>query len=166
MCQLLIGTPVAVQEIRNRLWAVNQSIGHIFEGILMSPIRMSRLESSTRIIIKFIEDFNRQNITGMMQLIGNECVFENAGPVPDDAVYSGKETITAFWQDFFYEAPQSHIDIEEIFGMGFRCVTRWKYNRDNQKEKNNYIRGVTLFKVKNGSITEILSYVKAQCGDK
>ena len=121
----------------------------------MSPIRMSRLESSIRIIIEFTEAFNRHDIAGIMRLISDDCVLESTDPNSWDAVYSGKSAITAFWQDFFREAPDAHIDIEEIFGMGFRCVLRWKYSPGN---KNDQIRGVSLFKIKNERIAEILSY--------
>ena len=126
----------------------------------MSPTRMSRLESSVRVVLAFNEAFNRHDLTEMMQLMSDDCVFENTGPAPEGAVYAGKEAITQFWQGFFRESPQAHIEIEEIFGLGIRCVMRWRYDWVDAAGKKGHIRGVDIFQVKNGSICEKLSYVK------
>jgi len=75
-------------------------------------------------------------------------------------VYSGKEAVTRFWQDFFRESPQAHIEIEEIFGLGLRCMMRWRYDWVDAAGKKGHVRGVDLFKLKDGSICEKLSYVK------
>lgn len=123
----------------------------------MSPIRMSKLETAIRVVIDFNEAFNRHDVAGMMKLMSDDCVFENTDPAPDGAVYSGKEAVTQFWQDFFRESPQAHIEIEEIFslGLGHRCVMRWKYDWGN-----GHVRGVDIFKERDGLICEKLSYVK------
>ena len=121
----------------------------------MSPIRMSKIESAMRLVLQFNEAFNRHDVAGMMQLMSDDCVFENTDPAPDGTVYSGKEVVTRFWQDLFRESPQAHIDIEEIFGMGNRCIMRWKYSWGE-----GHVRGVDVFKLKDGLISEKLSYVK------
>ena len=126
----------------------------------MSPIRMSRLESAVRVVLAFNEAFNRHDDAGMMQLMSDDCVFENTDPAPEGTVYSGKEVITRYWQDFFRESPQAHIKIEEIFGLGNRCVMRWRYDWVDGTGKKGYVRGVDIFQVKNGFICEKLSYVK------
>lgn len=126
----------------------------------MSPARMSRLESAIRIVLEFKEAFNHHDVPGMLQLISDDCALENAKPAPDGAVYSGKIAITWFWQDFFRESPDAHIEIEEIFSVGFRCVMRWRYEGLDVAGKKRHIRGVDVFKMKNGSICEKLSYVK------
>src|SRR5574341_2067618 len=89
----------------------------------MSPTRMSRLETAIRIVLEFNEAFNRHDVAGMMRLMSDNCVFENTAPAPDGSAYLGKEAVTQFWQDFFRESPQAHIEIEEVFSLGLRCVT-------------------------------------------
>jgi predicted SnoaL-like aldol condensation-catalyzing enzyme len=126
----------------------------------MSPIRMSRIESTMRIALAFNEAFNRHDVAGMMQLMSEDCVFENTSPAPDGAAYSGKQAVTQFWQDFFRESPQAHIEIEEIFGMGLRCVMRWSYTWVDAAGNKGHVRGVDIFRVKEGLICEKLSYVK------
>lgn len=121
----------------------------------MSPIRMAKIESAIRLVLQFNEAFNRHDVSGMMKLMSEDCVFENTAPAPDGTVYSGKEAVSQFWRDFFLESPQAHIDIEEIFGMGNRCLMRWKYSWSE-----GHVRGVDIFKVEDGLISEKLSYVK------
>ena len=126
----------------------------------MSPIRLSRLESAIRVVLEFNEAFNRHDVTGMMRLMSDDCVFENTVPAPDGTPYSGKEAVTQFWQDFFRESPQAHIKIEEIFGLGYRCIMRWRYDWVDAAGIKGHVRGVDIFQVKNGAICEKLSYVK------
>ncbi len=126
----------------------------------MSPIRMSQIEEAIRVVINFNEAFNRHDVEGMMQLMSDDCVFENTNPAPNGTTYSGKETVTQFWQNFFRESPHAHIEIEEIFGMGKRCVMRWIYNWEDETGKKGHVRGVDIFQVREGLITEKFSYVK------
>ncbi len=126
----------------------------------MSPARMAKLEAAMRIVLEFNEAFNRHDIAGMMRLMSGDCLFENTAPAPDGAVYKGREAVTRFWQDFFRESPEAHIEIEEIFSLGDRCIMRWKYNWVDAAGKRGYVRGVDIFIVREGFISEKLSYVK------
>lgn len=51
----------------------------------MSPIRMSKIESSVRVVLEFNEAFNRHDLAGMMALMSEDCIFENTYPPPDGA---------------------------------------------------------------------------------
>lgn len=126
----------------------------------MSATRLSRLELAIRIVLEFNEAFNRHDVPGMMRLLSDDCVFENTSPAPDGTVYSGKEAVTRFWLDFFHESPQAHIEIEEIFGLGIRCMMRWRYDWVDEAGKKGHVRGVDVFQLKNGFICQKLSYVK------
>lgn len=126
----------------------------------MSPTRLSRLESAMRVVIAFSEAFNHHDVPGMMRLMNDDCVFENTNPAPDGTVYSGKEAVTQFWHDFFRQSPQAHIEIEEIFGLGNRCIMRWRYTWVDEAGKEGHVRGVDIFQVNDGLISEKLSYVK------
>ena len=126
----------------------------------MSPARMSKIESAMRIVLAFNEAFNRHDVEGMMQLMSEDCVFENTTPAPDGTVYTGKEAVTEFWQNFFRESPKAHIEIEEIFGLGNHCIMRWRYEWVEELGAQGHIRGVDIFKIRDGLISEKLSYVK------
>jgi len=126
----------------------------------MSPIRMSKIESAIRVVLAFNEAFNRHDVAGMMQLMSDDCRFENTAPAPDGTLYAGKGAVTQFWQKFFRESPDAHIEIEEIFGLGERCIMRWKYSWVETAGDKGYVRGVDIFRVQGGFIQEKLSYVK------
>ena len=126
----------------------------------MSPIRMSKIESGVRLVLAFNDAFNKHDVAEMMKMMSEDCVFENTDPAPNGTVYSGKEAVTQFWHDFFRNSPNAHIEIEEIFGMGFRCVMRWNYSWVDSTGNKGHVRGVDIFKIKEGLISEKLSYVK------
>ncbi len=123
-------------------------------------MKLSRVESALRVVLEFNEAFNRHDVAAMMRLVSDDCVFENTNPPPDGTAYVGKEAITRFWQDFFHQSPHAHIEIEELFGLGMRCVMRWRYDWVDATGKAGHVRGVDLFRVKDGLICEKLSYVK------
>jgi hypothetical protein len=120
---------------------------------------MSRVEVSIRIVLAFNEAFNKHDVPAMMQLMSDDCVFENTDPAPDGTRYSGKEAVTQFWREFFAASPQAHIEIEEIFSLGPRCIMRWRYEWGGESGPG-HVRGVDVFKVQEGLICEKLSYVK------
>lgn len=126
----------------------------------MSPTRMEKAESAIRTVLAFNEAFNQHDVAGMMALMSEDCVFENTHPAPDGTVYTGKEAVTQFWQEFFQESPQAQIKIEDIFGFGRRCIMRWRYTWVDEAGNEGHVRGVDLYQEKDGLIREKLSYVK------
>ncbi len=84
----------------------------------MSPVRMEKLESSIRLVLAFNEAFNRRDVDGMMERMSADCVFENPFPAPDGTVYTGKESVTRFWQDFFRQSPQATSTSRKFSGWG------------------------------------------------
>lgn len=126
----------------------------------MSPVRMSKLEAALRLVLEFNEAFNRHDVAGMALLLSEDTVFENTWPAPDGTRYSGKATVTGFWEEFFRDSPNAHIEIEEVFSLGKRCVMRWRYSWEDNDGQKGHVRGVDIFKVDDGLITEKLSYVK------
>lgn len=126
----------------------------------MSPARMAKLESSMRMVLEFNDAFNNHDVAGMMKLMSEDCVFENTDPAPDGTRYAGKEAVTQFWERFFRESPHAHIDIEEIFGLGQHCIMRWKYSWVDASGQSGHVRGVDVFKERDGLLIEKLSYVK------
>lgn len=123
-------------------------------------MKMSRIEAAPRLVIQFNEAFNRHDVAAMMALMSDDCVFENTAPAPDGTMYAGREAVTRFWQDFFRASPAAHIELEEVVGLGMRCIARWRYTWVDAEGQAGRVRGVDIFKVKDGLICEKLSYVK------
>jgi ketosteroid isomerase-like protein len=123
-------------------------------------MKMSRVESGMRNALQFYEAFNRHDVSAMMQLMSEDCVLETSGPAPGGDVYTGQEAVMRYWQDFFRESPGVQLDIEEIFGLGLRCVARWRYTWLDEQGEMSTVRGVDILRIKNSLISERLSYIK------
>ncbi len=123
-------------------------------------MKMAKIEAAMRVTLAFNDALNRHDVPAMMALMSEDCVFENTSPAPDGTVYRGKEAVAQFWQEFFRAAPQARIQVEEIFGLGWRCVIRWRYDWVDAAGQPGHVRGVDIFTVKDGLINEKLSYVK------
>lgn len=124
------------------------------------PVQMKKIESAMRIVLEFNDAFNRHDVAGMMRLMSETCVFENTHPAPDGTSYQGKAAVTQFWQEFFQASPHAHITVEDIFGLGQHCVMRWRYEWVSAAGQTGHVRGVDIFKLQDGLISEKLSYVK------
>jgi hypothetical protein len=121
---------------------------------------MERIETAPRTVLAFNDALNRHDVAGMMRWMSDDCVFENTYPAPDGTLYAGKEAVAQFWEDFFRASPQAHIQIEEIFSLGWRCVMRWRYEWVDENGSKGHVRGVDVYQVRDGLIREKLSYVK------
>ena len=108
---------------------------------------------------RFNEAFNRHDVDGVMAAMTDDCIFDNTRPPPDGERFVGQEAVRRFWEAFYQRSPHARFDTEEIFASGDRCVVRWVYKwiRD---DKPGHIRGVDVFRVRDGKVAEKLSYVK------
>ncbi len=120
----------------------------------------TRLENTLRLIRRFNDALNRRDADAMMADMTDDCVFENTDPPPDGARYEGQSAVRAFWEDFFRGSAQAHIDMEDIFVADDRCVMLWVYRWIDTGGKSGRVRGVDVYRVREGKIAEKLSYVK------
>ena len=118
-----------------------------------------RPNDSADVVQRFNEAFNRHDVDAVMALMTDDCVFENTRPRPDGERYEGQAAIRAFWEQFFARSPEAHFHAEEVFAAEDRCVVRWDYTWVRDGERG-HVRGVDLFKVRDGRVAEKLSYVK------
>jgi ketosteroid isomerase-like protein len=115
----------------------------------------SKSEETLATIERFNDAFNRHDVPAVMALMTDDVIFENTSPQPDGERFVGQAAVRAFWKDFFAGSTQAHFDAEEIIAAGDRCVVRWRYSWGN-----GHIRGIDVFRVRDGKVAEKLSYVK------
>lgn len=104
--------------------------------------------------------FNSHDVPAIMALMTEDVVFENTSPFPDGERYEGQAAVAAFWTGLFTSTPSAHFDAEEIFAVDDRATVRWRYSWTNPDGTGGYIRGVDVFRVRDGKVAEKLSYVK------
>jgi ketosteroid isomerase-like protein len=121
---------------------------------------MSAQLDSLSLVREFNDALNRRDIDEMLRLMTPDCVFENTHPPPDGARYEGQAAVREFWTRFFLGASETRIEVEEVFDAGDRVVMRWRYSWRGPLGEAGYIRGIDLYRIRDGLIAEKLSYVK------
>ena len=106
-------------------------------------------------VARFSAAFDRQDVDGVMAAMSADCVFENTGPAPDGDRYAGAAAVREAWEHFFRTNPTATFVAEEQFAAGDRCVVRWRYDWGS-----GHVRGIDVFRVRDGLVTEKLCYVK------
>jgi len=87
-------------------------------------------------------------------LVTADCVFDATGPAPDGTRYVGQAAVRQAWEAIFSDST-SQFDAEETFAADDRVVQLWKYSWNG-----GHVRGVDVFRVRDGQVSEKLSYVK------
>ena len=106
------------------------------------------------VVEAFGEAWRDHDLPAALAYLSADCLFEATGPAPDGTRCIGRDAIARAWQAIF-DDPSSRFWAEETFVAGDRVVQRWRY-----EWSGGHVRGVDLFKVDGGLITEKLSYVK------
>ena len=112
-------------------------------------------DTTRTVIDQFNAAFNAHDIDTVMALMTADCVFENTYPPPDGERFEGQVAVRANFAAFFAESPDAHFEFEDIFTCADRACVRWLY-----RWATGHVRGVDVFRVRDGRIAEKLSYVK------
>ena len=118
------------------------------------------IRSTLEAVRRFNEAIDRHDVDGVMASMTEDCVFENTCPPPDGERYAGQDAVRSFWRRFFSSSPDSRFTTEEIFASGDRCIVRWRYDWKNSDGTPGHVRGVDIFRVREGKVAEKLAYVK------
>jgi ketosteroid isomerase-like protein len=121
----------------------------------VDPISAATLAAVRR----FNDAVNRHDVDAVMAAMTEDCVFDNTRPPPDGERFEGQPAVRAFWEEFFRRSPRAHFETEEMFAAGDRCVVRWVYSWVREG-KPGRVRGVDIFRVRDGQVAEKLSYIK------
>ena len=111
-------------------------------------------------IERFNDAFNRHDVDAIMSLMTEDCAFENTSPAPDGERIEGQDDVRAFWKSLFASTPDAHFDTEDMFTVNDRCAVRWRYTYTDANGQAGHIRGVDMFRVRNGKVAEKFAYVK------
>ena len=110
--------------------------------------------SPTQVVEAFGAAWAGHDLDAALALVSDDCIFDATGPAPDGDRHVGPDLIRKAWQGIFDDATAT-FEAEETFAAGDRVVQRWRYSWDG-----GHVRGVDLFKVRDGKVSEKFSYVK------
>lgn len=117
-------------------------------------------EETLATIHAFNDALNRHDVDAVMALMTDDCVFENTWPAPNGERYEGQAAVRGFWERLIAGSPSAHFDLEEIFATGDRATQLWRYTWVDAQGNAGHIRGVDVFRVRDGKVAEKLAYVK------
>ena len=107
---------------------------------------------------EIVETFNvawgDHDLDRAIAMLSDDCVFDATGPAPDGTRHVGRDAIRLAWQPIFDDR-RSRFEVERTFGADDRVVQLWRYSWGD-----GHVRGVDVFRVTNGYVSEKLSYVK------
>jgi ketosteroid isomerase-like protein len=112
-------------------------------------------ELTESVIRRFNSAINDHDIDAVMDLMSEDCIFENTFPAPDGTRHVGQSMVRKELGDFLLSSPLAYFQEEELIACGDRCVVRWLY-----KWGDGHVRGVDIMRVEDGKVSEKLSYVK------
>ena len=120
----------------------------------MSDTPESDPSDALEVVTRFGDAWAAHDLEACLALLTDDCLFDATGPAPDGATATGPAEIRAAWQAIFDDAT-SRFEPEETFAAGDRVVQRWRYDWGE-----GHVRGVDLFAVRDGRVSEKRSYVK------
>lgn len=118
------------------------------------------LTNTETVVSHFNDAFNRYDVDAIMALMTSDCVFENTSPAPDGERYEGQEAVRGFWTQMFTSTPEANFETEEMIATEDRCIVRWRYTYATPDGTQGHIRGVDIFRTRDGKVAEKLAYVK------
>ena len=113
--------------------------------------------STDEVISSFGTAFNAGDLDAIMAWTTPDCVFESTAP-PAGQRHEGQAAVRAVWADLFAQSADATFTEEERWVVGDRAVVRWRY--DWAGDQPGHVRGVDLFRVRDGLVAEKVSYVK------
>lgn len=120
----------------------------------------STTEATLATIERFNAAFNAHDVDAVMALMTDDVLFENTSPAPDGETVRGQTAMREFWTRFFAGSSQAHFTTEDIFAHEDRALVRWIYRWHDPASGPGHIRGVDVFRVRDGKVSEKLAYVK------
>jgi ketosteroid isomerase-like protein len=102
----------------------------------------------------FGEAWANHDLDAALNLVTDDCVFDATGPAPDGTRHAGRAAVRKAWEEIFSDA-DSQFEPEETFAAGDRVVQLWRYDWEG-----GHVRGVDVFRVRDGKVAEKLAYVK------
>jgi ketosteroid isomerase-like protein len=114
---------------------------------------MDQAEIAT-LLTEFGRAWNDHDLDAALALTTDDIAFESTGPAPDGVRSEGRAAVREAWEPIFAD-PSSHFDSEELIIDGDRVAQCWTYRWDG-----GHVRGIDVFRVRDGKVAEKLSYVK------
>jgi ketosteroid isomerase-like protein len=106
------------------------------------------------VVASFNQAWNEHDLPRALSMCSDDIVFDASEPGPDGRKYRGKAEVEVAWKTIF-DDPTARFRLESSFVCDDRLVQAWRYDWEG-----GHVRGIDIIRVRDGLITEKLSYVK------
>jgi ketosteroid isomerase-like protein len=110
------------------------------------------------LVRRFNEAFNQHDVEGVMQLMTDDVVFENTS----GGRFEGQVAVRGLLTRAFELMAKGRFAAEGVFAAGDRCLVQWTYTFNSEKPDGGHVRGVDIFRLRQGLVAEKFSYVKSE----
>ena len=139
-------------------WVVgdtNRGRGGLVRGEQLRQVSRPNADMEpVKVVEVFAAAWAEDDLEGTLALVTDDCIFDATGPAPDGTRCVGRAAIRQAWGPIF----GGHLylfDAEETFVADDRVVQLWRYSWNG-----GHVRGVDVFRVREGKVAEKFSYVK------
>ena len=119
---------------------------------------MSASDNALSTVEVFNEAFNRHDVDAVMKLMTDDVVFENTS----GGRFEGHEAVRGVLTRAFELMSTGWFETEDTIAAGDRCTVRWTYKFHKEQPERGQVRGIDVFRVRDGLVAEKLSYVKSE----
>jgi ketosteroid isomerase-like protein len=98
--------------------------------------------------------WDAHDLDATLALVTDDCAFESARPSANGPRIVGRDALREAWAPGFARGG-APFEIEDLFVAGDRAVQLWRYDSGDR-----VVRGVDVFRVRDGRICEKFGYVK------
>jgi ketosteroid isomerase-like protein len=135
-------------------------VASVFVGGKMTDSYSAAAQHDTlNVVTRFNAAVNAGNVQTIADLLSDDTVFENTGPAPDGTRFEGKTAVVEFWKRWLDANAEAGFEAEDVIVAGDRCIVQWIY-RKMREGKPWHLRGIDVFRVRDGKIAAKLAYVK------
>jgi taurine dehydrogenase small subunit len=132
--------------------------------LLLLPILLmaqTNKEVTEEFLQSFADAFNAHDITAIMSLMADDCVFEaSGGPDFDGEKFVGQKQVKKAFEDVFSTFPDAHWGNARHYIIGNRGFSEWIFTGTKLDGTKVEVTGCDLFTFKDGKIAIKNSYRK------
>ncbi len=125
----------------------------------MSPYKMSKIEESIRITLKFLDCINNKNDRSLGELLSTECILKDIWENQPDCI--ARENIIEYFIKLFASYPKIKIVVTEATNLVHKCIVKYQCFGLNENVELP-INCIGFFEVRNNLITVIDLYAKTK----
>jgi steroid delta-isomerase-like uncharacterized protein len=119
---------------------------------------MSGTEQTPTTIERFNEAFNQHDVEAALQMMTDDIVFDNTS----GGRFEGQVVVRGVLTRAFELMSMGRFDTEDMFAADDRCVVQWTYTFNTAEPEQGQVRGVDIFRVRDGLVAEKFSYMKSE----